>query len=167
MCSAFISRKRNLNVQSTQEIPFNSSSNLVGSNLDGPLRKKRVFNPAWKNDGLFCLKIFLTELSYLSVIAFVFFFLIHLPNLSELWIPWLHEPDRCSAAHVRVVLASSACQEASALLKDHCSHRRATRQKNPCHRENAFLILGNWKPVADKPIKCHATVPLVHPYLVF
>lgn len=131
-------------------------------------KEEESFYPSMKEWWSFLFKDFFWQ-SFLThqSLHFYFFFNVSSQSLSELGIPWLHDPDRCSAAQVRVVLASSACQEASALLQDHCSHCCATRQKHSCHRENAFLILGNWKPVADKPMKCHATVPLVHPYLVF
>lgn len=88
-------------------------------------------------------------------------------SLLELWIPWLHEPDRRSAAQVRVTFAPSACQEAFALLQDYCSLCHATRQKHFCHRENTFLTLGNWKPAADSPWSAMPQYPQFIPILFF
>lgn len=102
---------------------------------------------------------FLTELSYSSVIVFGLFLNVSSHSLSELWIPWLHEPDRCSAAQVRFILASSAFQEASALLQDYCSQCHTTRQKKflpqrKCISYPLQLKANCWQA---HEVRCHST----------
>lgn len=106
-------------------------------------------------------------LTHQSLCLEFIFFKTSSQSLLELWIPWLHEPDRCSAAQVRVTLAPSACQEAFALSQDYCSQYLATRQKHFCHRENTFLTLGNWKPAADSPWSAMPQYPRFIPILFF
>lgn len=99
------------------------------------------FYPSMRKWWSFLFKdFFLTELSYSSVIVFGLFLNVSSHSLSELWIPWLHEPDRCSAAQVRFILASSAFQEASALLQDYCSQCHTTRQKKILATEKTHFL---------------------------
>lgn len=122
--------------------------------------EEESFYPSVRELWSFLFKDFFLDRAFLLISHCVwnFFFKTSSPSLLELWIPWLHEPDRCSAAQVRVTFAPIARQEASALLQDYCSQCHATRQKHFCHRENTFLILGNWKPVADShEVPCHST----------